>query len=148
VTVQQAALTAAIRLGDRTLQARTERGLGRACTELGALPDALVHLRRALELDRQLGNLGGQANSHLALARVFEFQYDYHQALSQAQQGLDLLRAAGSAADEAMALNGVGWFHAQLGDHGQALSCCEEAFSLYQRTQHVQSPGRHVPGGR
>jgi DNA-binding SARP family transcriptional activator/Tfp pilus assembly protein PilF len=135
VTVQQAALTSATRLGDRALQARAERSLGRACTELGALPDAVLHLRRALELDRQLGNHGGQANTHLALARVFEFQDDYDQALSQARQGLDLLRAAGNVADEAMALNGVGWFHAQLGDHGEALSCCEEALSLYQRTQ-------------
>jgi DNA-binding SARP family transcriptional activator/tetratricopeptide (TPR) repeat protein len=135
VIAQQAALSAATRLGDRALQARAARGLGRASTELGALQDARAHLRLALDLDRQLGNREGCANTHLALARVFEYQDDYRRALGHARQALDLLRAAGDITGQARALNGTGWFHAQLGSYAEALSCCEQALSLYRLTQ-------------
>ena len=39
------------------------------------------------------------------------------EALDHAQQALDLFRAAGHRAGQASALNAVGWYHAQLGDH-------------------------------
>jgi len=135
VTAQQAALTAANRLGDRALQARTERGLGRAYTELGALPEARAHFERALGLDRELGHRVGQANTYLAMARVDEYQGRYAQAIGHAQQGLDLLREAGDTAGQARALNGIGWFHAQLGNHREAVNCCAEALDLYRLTK-------------
>jgi DNA-binding SARP family transcriptional activator/tetratricopeptide (TPR) repeat protein len=134
VIAQQAALSAATRLGDRALQARTARGLGRACTEFGALRDADAHLRLALDLDQRLGDRSGRANTYLALARVFEYQGHLRQALSHAGQALDLFRAAADTAGQARALNGTGWFHACLGSYREALSCCEEAVSLYQLT--------------
>jgi tetratricopeptide (TPR) repeat protein/transcriptional regulator with XRE-family HTH domain len=132
---QQIALAAATRLGDLALQARAVRGLGRACTELGALEDARDHFRRALDLDRQLGNDVGQANTYLALARVAEYLGRYDEALGHARQALDLLRAADDTAGQARALNGLGWFHAQAGSYQEALACCEEALALYQRTE-------------
>jgi tetratricopeptide (TPR) repeat protein len=134
-TAQQTALAAATRLGDRDLQARAARGVGRAFTELGALQDARDHFRRALDLDRQLGNRVGQANTHLALARVAEYLSQYDEAIGHARQALDLLRAAGDTGGQARALNGLGWFHAQAGSYPQALACCEEALVLYQRTE-------------
>jgi DNA-binding SARP family transcriptional activator/tetratricopeptide (TPR) repeat protein len=134
VIAQQAALTAATHLGDRALQARAARGLGRACTELRSLRDARTHLRLALDLDRQLGDLSGRANTHLALARVSQYQADYPQAIGHARQALDLFRAVGDNAGQARALNGTGWFHAQLGSYAEALGCCEEALGLYRLT--------------
>jgi DNA-binding SARP family transcriptional activator/tetratricopeptide (TPR) repeat protein/DNA-binding XRE family transcriptional regulator len=135
VTAQQAALPAAVRLGDRSVQARTERGLGRAYTELGALPEAAAHLQRALDLDEQLGNLSGQANTHLALARVLEYQRSYHQATDHARQALGLFLARGDTAGQARALNGIGWFQVHLGSYQEAVRCCEEALHLYQLTE-------------
>ena len=135
VDAQQAALTAANRLGDLALQARTERGLGRAYTEVGALPEARAHFQRGLGLDRRLGNRAGQANTHLAIARVLEYQVRYAEALGHAQQALDLFREAGDKAGQGRALNGIGWFHARLGNHHEALNCCIEALDLYRLTE-------------
>jgi DNA-binding SARP family transcriptional activator/tetratricopeptide (TPR) repeat protein len=135
VTAQQMALPAAIRLGDRALQARTERGLGRAFTELGAFQKAAVHFRRALYLDGELDNLGGQANTHLALARVLEYQHSYRQAIDHARQALSLFRTADDIAGQARTLNGIGWFQVHLGSYQEAVNCCEEALSLYGLTK-------------
>ncbi|MGH3157021.1 MAG: tetratricopeptide repeat protein, partial [Streptosporangiaceae bacterium] len=135
VTAQQTALAAATRLGDRALQACAARGLGRACTELGALQDARDHFRRTLELDRQLGDGVGQANTLLSLARVAEYLGQYNEAVGHARQALDLMWAAGDTAGQARALNGLGWFHTHAGSYEEALACCEEALVLYQCTE-------------
>jgi tetratricopeptide (TPR) repeat protein/transcriptional regulator with XRE-family HTH domain len=135
VLTQEAALTAARRLGDDALQARTERGLGRACTELGLLAEARAHLKRALALSRKLADGAGQANTYLAMATVSEYQGAYDQALEQVERALGLLEEAGDKTGQARALNGVGWFHAQLGHHSEALHYCERALALYQQTE-------------
>jgi DNA-binding SARP family transcriptional activator/tetratricopeptide (TPR) repeat protein len=135
VATQRTALAAAGRLGDRALQARTERGLGRAFTELGGLGDAEAHFLRALDLDSQLGNHGGQASTHLALARVAEYRGEYQRSIQHARRALTLFREEGDTAGQGWALNGIGWFCSQLGDYPGALRCCGEALGLYQRTQ-------------
>jgi tetratricopeptide (TPR) repeat protein len=38
----------------------------------------------------------------------------------------------GHQAGHADALNAIGWLHAQLGDHRQALTCCQQAITLYE----------------
>ena len=144
VLAQEAALTAARRLGDDALQARTERSLGRACTELGPLPEAQAHLERALALSRTLADGAGQANTYLAMATVSEYQGAFGQALDQVEQALGLLEEAGDKTGQARALNGVGWFHAQLGHHGEALRCCEQALDALPADQGPPRRGRHL----
>ena len=53
-------------------------------------------------------------------------------ALDHAQRGLALFTAVGDRPGRALALNGVGWFYALLGDHRQALGYCGQALELYQ----------------
>jgi tetratricopeptide (TPR) repeat protein len=43
-----------------------------------------------------------------------------------------LFTAAGDRTGRAIALNAVGWFHAMLGDHRQALTYCGQALRLHQ----------------
>jgi DNA-binding SARP family transcriptional activator/tetratricopeptide (TPR) repeat protein len=130
---QRAAVTATRRTGDRAGQARARRGLGRACTELGAYQEARGHFRRALGLYRQLGDTGGHARTHLALGRVSEYQNQHGLALGHVQKALKLFRAIGHQAGEASALNAVGWFHSHLGDHLKALTDCRQALDLYRQ---------------
>jgi tetratricopeptide (TPR) repeat protein/DNA-binding XRE family transcriptional regulator len=135
VIAQQAALAAAVRLGDRGLQVRTERALGRAYTEVGALAEAEACFRRALELDRHPGNAGSRASTHLALARVLEYQGHFGQCLEHTRQALGLYRDAGDTAGQARALNGIGWFQVRLGHYQDAIGCCEQALSLYRHAE-------------
>jgi tetratricopeptide (TPR) repeat protein len=55
------------------------------------------------------------------------------QALDHAQQALEQYRAAGHPPMGARALNSVGWYHSQLGDHTQALTHCGQALTVLQQ---------------
>lgn len=135
VSVQRAAMAAAIRLGDRALQARTARTLGRACTDAGDLQEARTQLHLALDLERQLGNSRGQANTHLALASLFEHLGQCDRAADHARQALGLYQVLGDQVRQAGTLNGIGWFQAHLGHYREALSACDQALDLYQQIE-------------
>jgi tetratricopeptide (TPR) repeat protein len=66
-----------------------------------------------------------------SLAITLESQSRYADGLSHAQQALELFTAAGDRQGQAISLNGVGWFHAHLGNHRQALSYCGQALRLH-----------------
>jgi DNA-binding SARP family transcriptional activator/Tfp pilus assembly protein PilF len=130
--VQLAAVAAAGRLADPPVQARAHRLLGLTYSQLGRFDDAHTHLRHALDLTIQTGDLVGQANAHRILGYVCERQGRHGDALDCAKQAHDLFRVAGHRVGQASTLNAVGWFHALLGDHRQALTCCRQALTLFQ----------------
>src|SRR5262249_11420165 len=123
----RAAVAAAGRLADPTAQAHAHRNLASAYTRLGRFDDAHTQLSHALDLYRQVGDQVGQARTHHNLSHLWERQGHPAQALDHARQALDLFGAAGHQAGQASALNEVGWLHALLGDHRQALTCCQRA---------------------
>jgi DNA-binding SARP family transcriptional activator/tetratricopeptide (TPR) repeat protein len=130
-TAQEAALAAALRSASPAGEAEAHSGLGRACTRLMRLDDALTHLARALDLHKALGNGTELAHTHLDLARLHARRDTYPEALACAQEALDLYISLGHRAGQARALNSVGWYHAQLGDHGQCLAFCGQALELF-----------------
>ena len=130
---QHSAAAAAQRAGDRAAQARACRGLGRAFTELRDYQDARSQLERAAGLYCQLRDGVGQGRTHLALARLWEYQNQHALALDHAQKALDLFRVAGHPPGQASARNAVGWHQAHLGNHTQAISNCQQALALYRR---------------
>jgi tetratricopeptide (TPR) repeat protein len=67
---------------------------------------------------------------HLGLARVFELQDRYQDALRHAEQSLALHRSGGNRPGEADALNAVGWCQAHLGRYHQALDRCLQALAV------------------
>ncbi len=131
-TTQRAAVDAADRLGDPTLQIRAHRLFANASTQLGRFDDAHTHLLNALDLSTRAGDQVGQARTHDSLAFLKERQGHYSEALDHAQRALALFRAADSRSGHAAALNTVGWLHAMLGDYQQALNFCQQAVALHQ----------------
>jgi tetratricopeptide (TPR) repeat protein len=131
-TIQQTALAAARRSGDRAGQARCHRDLGRAYTRLGRMAEALTHYGHALELYAALDDHAGQANTVLDMAWVANLQSDHPRALEQAGRALELFRRADHQYGQANALNAVGWEYVLVGDPRQALTCCEQALSLFR----------------
>ncbi len=138
---QRAALAAARRLGDRTAEAHSHRGLALADTWLGRYADAADHLRQALALFDQLGDDDGKALTHRNLARVAARQGHHRDALPHDRQALRLFRAAGNRSGQARALNAVGWHLAHLGEHEQALTYCEQALELHQQIGNRRGEG-------
>jgi DNA-binding SARP family transcriptional activator/Tfp pilus assembly protein PilF len=132
VAVEQIALAATQRLGDRAAEAYAHWRLGHAHGRLGDNEASYTHLQHTLKIYTGLGDRAGQADAHTALAIALGIQGRDADALSHAQQALQLFTAVGDQPGRALALNGVGWFYAQLGDHRQALSYCGQALELYQ----------------
>ena len=132
IAAEQAAVAAAGRLADPTAQAGAHRNLARAYIQLGRLDDAHTHLRHALDLYAQAGDLAGQARTHHSLAGLWDRRGRPAEALDHDRQALGLSRAAGDRRGQAMALNSVGWCYVLLGDHQQALTSCEQALILHQ----------------
>ena len=132
IVTQRAAVAAARRVADPTVQARTYRSLARAYTRLSRFEDSATELRQALDLTTRTGDPIGQAHSHHDLALVRERQSRNDEALDHARQALDLYRATGHRRGQAQALNVVGWCHAILGDHCEALTACQQALTLYE----------------
>ena len=129
-TVLHASLEATRRLGDVPEEARVHRGFGHVYTRLARLDDALVHLRKALDLYADLGDWAGQAEVHLVLALVLERQGDHHAALDHSEQALDLYPTSAYQNQRARALNAVACSHIELGAYHEAVEYCVRALAL------------------
>ena len=81
-------------------------------------------------LYQRLGNRRGQALCLCSLAAIAEYQGQYAEALSQAEQAASLFRGIGDKTGEAELLNWVGWYHALLRDYQQARRLCRQALAL------------------
>jgi len=129
VATQGAAVQAARRLGDAGVQARAHRLLATAHTQLGQFEQANEHLERALGLatDPLV-----QAHTLMHLTFLLVQQERQHESLHHAQRALALYDSVGHRAGRAQALNAVGWIHARLGDHRQALIYCEQSLALQE----------------
>ncbi|WP_425483927.1 BTAD domain-containing putative transcriptional regulator [Fodinicola acaciae] len=133
VTTSHLAVTAADRLGDPAVQARTHRNLAAAYTELTLYPSAHAELEQARVLYESIDDLTGQAGIHYTLAFVWGRQNHHAQALKHAEQALLLHEATGHLVGQADDLNAIGWHHAQLGHDRQARTACQQALALHER---------------
>ncbi len=134
VGVEEQALIATQRLGDRAAEATVRQRLGYARARLGAYDSAYAHLELALGIHTERGDQGGAAYARNAIAITLHSQGRYGEALDQAEQSLKLYTAVGDPSGQSLALNLVGWFHALLGDSQQALSHGARALDLFRET--------------
>jgi tetratricopeptide (TPR) repeat protein/transcriptional regulator with XRE-family HTH domain len=133
VTVMGSALAAANRQGDAFGQAASLRGLGYACSAIGAYDQARAHLEHCLPFYQRLGDRIGEACARQNLAGLAGTQGHYTDALGHSEQALRLFRATGDEAGQALALNNVAWWHARLGHYQQARPFCEQSLALIAR---------------
>ncbi|PZG12008.1 SARP family transcriptional regulator [Micromonospora craterilacus] len=133
IAVQNQALAAAERDGDRAARAQAHRDVAPAYTETGRFELARGHLESALVLLDELADRVGQAHTLLTLSWASEKEGDQAAALRHDERALRLFRDAGHRAGEARALNAVGWDHVLLGEHQQAIRYCQRAVALQRR---------------
>src|SRR5262249_8182408 len=126
-TTWQIALPAARRLDDPAAQAHAHRNLAHAHILVGRYPDAHTHLQHGSHLSTPTGAHTGRGPTHPALGYLWARQGRPEQALDHAQQALPLFQATSHRRGLANSLNTVGWYHALLGDHQQALAYCQQA---------------------
>ncbi|MFF0627824.1 tetratricopeptide repeat protein [Streptomyces sp. NPDC004296] len=132
--VGNTAIDAAERLADPLGKAIARNIVARAHRRHGNYEDAQHHLRHALDLFRRIGNLGGQADTYIELARVKAWQSPpaIAEALTLARQAHALYQSRGHRLGQAQTLTAIGWSHARLGDYAQALACCRQALPVLE----------------
>ncbi len=138
LAVQQVALDASARIGDRSGQGHAHRDLGRVYSRLRRHDEAVRSLQQALVVFHAAEDHAGEAHTRLNLGQVLERQGHHAEALNESRRALVLFQRAGSMAGEAYTLNAVGWQHSLLGDHHKALASCERAVELLRRVGDVQ----------
>jgi tetratricopeptide (TPR) repeat protein len=130
VAAQHAAVEAAGRLESEAAESRSRRFLGFAYADLGRFTDAHVHLDRALALaPTPVDRAWTEHYRDLA----FGVQGNEVAALEAARSALELFRAAGDVAGEAMALSDVAWFSGRLGANESALADGKRALELHRQ---------------
>jgi tetratricopeptide (TPR) repeat protein len=87
----------------------------------------------ALDIFRQLGDQGGQAEALNETGSVRLAQADPLRALACFQRGLELARTTGSRLQKARALEGLGKCAAQASNASTADSALRQALEIYQR---------------
>ncbi len=137
--VWQTAIDVVTDIPEPSDQADVHRLYGWARMVLGDHATGMTHLRRALDLFGQAGNVAGQARAHEALAAAWEQLGDHERALAPALQALTLYEGLGRPARIANALNTVGWQYACLGELDQATAYCTAALALFRRLRYLDA---------
>jgi DNA-binding SARP family transcriptional activator len=132
VAVQEAALAAATRLGDRSAQARIHRLVARGHTRLGQHARTQAHIQQALRLYAELDDQVGQGYCHQMLVRTWIDQQRYKRALEHALAAYQLFCHVGHRVGEGRLLNAIGWCHSQLGDYQRGLDYCARSLRLQE----------------
>lgn len=132
--VGNAAIAAADRLADPLGQPVAHQIVARAHRRHGSLDEAHAHLRHALDLFDRAGNLPGQADAYIDLARVQARQGPHviPEILPHVRQAQTLFQSTGHRLGQAQALTAIGWSHARLGDYAQAVVCCQQALPVLE----------------
>jgi tetratricopeptide (TPR) repeat protein len=133
--VWTAAVDAAIHIPDPPARIRAHRHLGHAYADLDQLKDAFENLNCASKLAQEHDDTVQQAHIHRTLAWMWERAEEYQPALDHAKQALILYRVLGRPADEATALNQVGWLSMWCLPSVAAREHCKAALILHRRHQ-------------
>jgi DNA-binding SARP family transcriptional activator/tetratricopeptide (TPR) repeat protein len=127
VAVQEAALRALRRLGDRPGQGAASCELGQVYARIGRYDAAHQYLWTALCLFEQLDDAAGLARAHYHLGWLQHAQRRFRDALEHSEQALALFERLGDKLWRARALNATGWIMGQLGEYERALRRCRDA---------------------
>lgn len=149
ITTQHIAVAAAERLGDTRTQADMERILGVAYWEASRSTDAIHHYEKALDLYRQLGDLGWQSITLSNLGLVHWRHGRYEEALAYHRQALACSRGTdANRREEANILANLGLACWSLGRYEEALEHHEQALDFSRHEGNDRGPGKGGPGDR
>lgn len=93
---QQAALSLAMTLGDRSAMASAYQNLGETAEHTGRLDEALKYYQQAQSLQDSLQNYNGLVRSYLSMAFLLETYRRYPEALEMNQKALVLIPQTGN----------------------------------------------------
>jgi tetratricopeptide (TPR) repeat protein len=100
---------------------------------IGDYPAAAASHQQALQLNRDVGNRLGQAETLNCLGELSSRTDDGRQARDYHAQALAIARDLGTPREQARALEGIGRSHLCDGNPTQAAALLRDALAIYQR---------------
>lgn len=139
--VEELALSAAQRLGDRAAVASGHLALGRALHQTGRTREANAHLVSARRLSAAAGDQRQQALALQVLADIAAAEGNYRDVLVTLKQALRLYTASGSVLGAAAVHNNLALCYANLGRYDDAQHHCEQALRDFRERGEINGTG-------
>lgn len=131
LAMHEIALTIAVRLGDRSAQAKSHYALGNASRMICEFDVATEHLTAASGLDKELGDRTGHAYVLHEMAVVRTMLGDYAGAVTLLTEACDLFQTLENGAARANAMKNLGYCYHYLGRHDSATNILAEAQRIF-----------------
>ena len=131
LAVARTAVLCAGRLGDRDALAHVHCELGNVTARHGDYRAADEHLRKALELFTDLGDMASVGETWYRRGLLLSHQERWDEALDHAVEALRLRRSLADSAALAYSENMVGWILAHTGQPDAALWYCRRALDMH-----------------
>lgn len=141
VGVNEAALAAARRTGDRVGEAFACRDLGAAHELFGEYPRAQSYLEEGLVRYRELGDRSGQAACLNGLGLVHDSLGELAAAAARLEQSLALSRELDDRHSQGISLNNLGTVYLRLDRPDQAATSAAQALAIFRQTGNRRSQG-------
>jgi tetratricopeptide (TPR) repeat protein/transcriptional regulator with XRE-family HTH domain len=136
ITRHEAAIQAALHLGDRLGQAGALNSLGEVRRLSGDYPAAAQVLEQVLSIYGDLGDRLGQADALNQLGMVRLMTGDYPAAAQAQEQALGIYRDLGDRLGQANALHYLGIVRMATSDYPAAAQVLEQALGIYRDLGH------------
>lgn len=124
------ALAAARRLQRLQWEANALGNLGVACDDIGEHRRAIQHHVQALEIDKALGNRGGEGEDLGNLGLAYYSLGDYHRAIEYHEQCLQVFRKISERRGEGNALINLGLTYLSLGEYPRTIEHLKNALQI------------------
>ncbi len=124
------ALSVAMQLPNKELQARTNHTVGTVYAELDDYATALEHFTTALLLYSEVGNKRGVAQIHDNIGLVYRKRSDYTLALEQYNKALTINQELGSNQGMSNNIGNIGIIYESLSDFSNALEYYSRSLAL------------------
>ncbi|MEV0425636.1 BTAD domain-containing putative transcriptional regulator [Micromonospora sp. NPDC050495] len=134
MTVDQAGLAAAERLGDDIARARLLHDLAVARFHLHDTGEAHRLLRDSLAVSRAAGDDDGQSRALNQLGVLHGTAGRYDEAVASFEHALRLRRRLGNLRSCAATMGNIGMVHRLAGRHEESIRCCRSAARLARRS--------------
>ena len=106
--------------------------MGNAYQSLGQYQEAIKFHQQSLEIQRDIGNRNGEANSLNNLGNAYQSLGEYQEAIEFYQQSLEIQRKIGNRYGEANSWFNLGNTLSKLKQQSEALEAYHHARQLYQ----------------
>ncbi len=135
ITTHETGLEAARRAGDLAGQAWLRSSLGAALVLLERPAEAIIHLRQASALHKQVGQNEGHANTLNSLGIVHAQLGDFGRGDRYLERALAIRRRTGDVHGQAMTLSNLAMTHRERARFAAALRHAEQGLAVSRQTE-------------